>query len=371
MNCERFGELLIDFMEGEVDPSEREEVKNHLEYCPYCSKKLEDYMKIRRMFNEEALPQPSAQALSRLSKIAKDETERDKTPFWKKWFYSPILVPLLSSGLALLIWVSYGEKDIREYSSGTAMYSSRDVMAEKMPMKQKLNLPEVGERMARNMKSPPTAPLPESSSVSQQLSREMSRVQEVMPQPLHSEGMSADKDVEETDQSLRSLHHESSAKFEDKLASKPTPEKSVEEPLRSLGYIGPAEEDIEQSYVSAEQEARQDKEKINFNEKLNLALRQQKEGNCEASIKTNKELLNAFPPPPDSLKEKAYLSLAECYEQKGDWDVAIVNYKNLQEVAPEQTAFTKEKIEHLKRQNTLLKSRKLKSLGSTETEVGN
>src|ERR671925_445930 len=109
MNCERFEELLIDFMEEEIDPSEREEVKNHLECCPYCSKRLEDYMKIKRVFNEETLPQPSAQVLSRLSKIARDEVERDKTPFWKKWFYSPILIPLLSSALALFVWFSYSQ----------------------------------------------------------------------------------------------------------------------------------------------------------------------------------------------------------------------------------------------------------------------
>jgi tetratricopeptide (TPR) repeat protein len=104
-----------------------------------------------------------------------------------------------------------------------------------------------------------------------------------------------------------------------------------------------------------------------YNEQLNLALKQQKEGNCEASIKTNEELLKASPPPPDSIKEKAYLSLAECYEQKGDWYKAISSYNNLQEIAPKQTAFAKDRIEALKQKINLLKARELR-LGNTPEE---
>src|SRR3990172_6995532 len=142
---------------------------------------------------------------------------------------------------------------------------------------------------------------------------------------------------------------------------------------------GPLEaEVIAQGHFEAlvEQETREDKERSKeaklyayresaYNEQLNLALKQQNEGNCEASIKTNEELLKISPPPPDSVKEKAYLSLAGCYEQKGDFENAIINYNNLQVVATVQTTFARYKIEALRQKITFLKAKELKP-GATE-----
>ena len=50
---------------------------------------------------------------------------------------------------------------------------------------------------------------------------------------------------------------------------------------------------------------------------LQLAQRQQAEGNCEASIKTNEALLDTSPPPPADVQAGSYKSLAECYEKTG------------------------------------------------------
>ncbi|HEX3034004.1 MAG TPA: anti-sigma factor [Thermodesulfobacteriota bacterium] len=365
MNCERFEELLIDFMEDEITPSEKETVKRHLESCPYCSKKLEEYLEVRRKFNEETLPQPSAQVLNRLSGIAREEIERDKTPFWKKWFYSPILVPLLSSALALFIWISYGENNVDLLYHGKPY--SGEVMARKTPLAKGTSLPEIAEDVSRRTESQPGNVLPSQPSSAYPQASEgkiLTQREEALSAPAPAGGLAVSEDAKEADKSS-GYEDKSFAQLEAESMNEPTskqPHETEEKSLRALGYMG---EDVERSKVSTEQEVRQDKGKINYDERLNLILRQQKEGNCEASIKTSKELLSASPPPPDSIKEKAYLSLAECYEQKGEWNVAIVNYKNLQKVAPEQTAFAKEKIEYLEQKNTLLKSRKLKSLGST------
>jgi len=78
MNCERFEELLIDFMDNEIEPSEREMVKKHLMTCSHCSEKLEEFQEIRRRFNKESLPQPSPQVLATISKRARQEVAKDK-----------------------------------------------------------------------------------------------------------------------------------------------------------------------------------------------------------------------------------------------------------------------------------------------------
>src|SRR3989337_3296243 len=145
MNCERFEELLIDFMDNEIEPSEREVVKKHLAACPRCSRRLEEYQEIRRIFNEETIPQPSPQVLATISKRARQEVAKEKTPFWKRWFYSPILVPVLSSALAVFVWIYYGQKNI-DYSPGETIYS-RDAMAKKVPVAEQQNIPLSGNKV--------------------------------------------------------------------------------------------------------------------------------------------------------------------------------------------------------------------------------
>src|SRR3990170_9121451 len=151
MNCERFEELLIDLMDNEIEPSDREMVKKHLMTCSYCSKKLDEYQEIRRRFNKESLPQPSPQVLATLSKRAKQEIAKDKSPFWKKWFYTPILVPVLSSALALSVWIYYGQKNI-DYSPGETIYS-RDTIARKVPVAEQQNIPASGNKVSEEIKS--------------------------------------------------------------------------------------------------------------------------------------------------------------------------------------------------------------------------
>ena len=396
MNCERFEELLIDFMDNEIEPSEREMVKKHLMTCSHCSEKLEEFQEIRRRFNKESLPQPSPQVLATISKRARQEVAKEKTPFWKRWFYSPILVPVLSSALAVFVWIYYGQKNI-EYSPGETMYS-REAMAKKVPMPPESNLPGVGEKNLDKIESEKhtvlSKPLERRSnvpgtegkilegieskagsvlsskpySISSQASGKRETIQEESSSPLEAAPVQeqvAEKDLKETGKTSEDVP---SARLEAKSMNEPatiTPAKTEQESL------GEMEKPVEQ-------ETREDKEKSKeaklyayreslYNEQLNLALKQQNEGNCEASIKTNEELLKISPPPPDSVKEKAYLSLAGCYEQKGDLENAISNYNNLQQAAPSQTAFAKDRIEALRQKIIQLKAREL---GPSDIEEG-
>lgn len=354
MNCERVEELLIVFMEGDADSAERESVERHLDSCRYCSKKLEEYREIKALFAKETLPQPSLQVLTALSKTAREELNRDNPSFWKKWFYSPILVPVMSSALALFLWISYGEDNAKIFSDNKDVYSSREVMAEKLHEKPKPNLSGVSEEKSEDSEPESGGVLSgKPSSVSRQDSGERDRIQAAAPEPLSKE-LFYGSDMEETNKTPE-YRDEASAALESKSIGK------------SLSQQPAETEDIVQPEAQTEMQVEEEKEivkrervysfKSDYDDRLNIALEQQSKGDCEASIRTSEELINSSPSPPDSVKEKAYLSLAECYEQKEKWEAAILNYRNLEELASEQADFAKEKIEVLERKNALLKTR--------------
>jgi len=105
MKCERVEELLIDYLEGEIEPAENRLVENHLQKCHSCSAKFSEFKEIRGAFQSEILPQPSQKVLETLTIKAKQDLSKEKISFWKKWFYSPVLIPTLTTALALMIWI--------------------------------------------------------------------------------------------------------------------------------------------------------------------------------------------------------------------------------------------------------------------------
>ena len=112
MNCDKCRELLIDYLEGLLGSQEVGALEEHLKGCPDCSLELEHYREIKMAAQEEALPEVSSEVLSSLSEAARKKVRADKHPFWKKWSYSPILVPTLSAAIALSVWFYYGQDGI-------------------------------------------------------------------------------------------------------------------------------------------------------------------------------------------------------------------------------------------------------------------
>ncbi len=365
MNCEKFQELLIDFIEGEIEPSDIELVKSHLVACQNCSKKMDEVKEIGRVFNVETPTEPSAEVLARLSRMAREELEKGEVPFWRKWLYTPILVPVFSTGLAVFIWISYVQNDVG-YGPDDAIYSTK-VMARKMPMAQKPNFPGVRNDAVSNLDSNQGPFLSDEPVSGSQLApgkkstiEEEKTVRSSEPSPARE--MIAGRDVKDDDEHSGE-RDEISDKIEARAIEEPASAPKIEaqdeaflvESL-SQGRSGEREEQrLQEIKQKSNRPALHTHTETTYKDKLDLGLRQQKEGNCKASIKTNEELLKLTPPPTDPVKGKAYLSLGECYEQMGEWEKAVRNYKNLQKISPEETAFAVEKIEHIRRQTRLLK----------------
>lgn len=308
MNCERCSELLIEYMDGGLGPEERAAVAGHLSVCEECAREFEEYAEIRRVVTEESpLSAPSADVMARLSKAARDSVAREKRPFWKRWPYSPILIPVLSSAIAIMVWFYYGHGGVDVMDT-----ASRDVLASKM--KEPANGYETrGQAMPESRREYPA--VAESS-------------------PALGEGGASDEGIAAApaappEEETSSLIDQSPVNQADSARAKkalPGTEMKKAEQAQTLSQA--ASSDAGKDYAGL----------------LRLALRQQTEGDCDASIRTNEILLQSSPEPPGDVQAQSYRSLAECYEKQGKLDLAVMNYTQLGRVSPGDSGFVNSRI---------------------------
>lgn len=310
MDCERCSELLVEYMDGGLSPEDRAAVAEHLSGCQECARELEEYSEIRRVVTEESpLPAPSDEVMARLSKAARDGIAREKQPFWKRRPYSPILIPVLSSAIALMVWFYYGHGE-RPFMDT----ASRDVLASKM--------------------KEPAKGYETTGQAAPEMRREYPAVAESSPSrgeaASSDEGIAAAPPVEET-YALSDQAPGQEADFENEETALPAPVMKKTEQALSQASTADAVKD----YAGI----------------LRLALKQQTEGDCEASIRTNEILLQSDPEPPGDVQAQSYRSLAECYEKQGKLDLAVANYTQLGEVSPEDSSFAESRISEIRQRS--------------------
>jgi len=315
MNCDRCSDILIDYMDGTLDPGLKDEVRNHLESCPECSREYEELTEIRRAVSlEDSAPVPSAEVLEKLSEAAKDETAAERIPLRKKWSLTRILIPALSATIALSVWFYYGYLD-----SGheTADMYSREIMAEKA------SPPEQDEEFSTS-----------GQMAAQQTERRRAFIQNPSDSSLarNAPGVAREKLGESApaappEPEMYAAH--------DTAADIPQAEDMAEmknpAPQSSGAETGLGGEETVSEYAA----------------ELTLALKQQMEGDCAASVRTNRAILNSTPAPPDYIRAYSYRSLAECYEKTGDAKKAVENYVLLIKVSPGEKDYAESRIAEL------------------------
>ena len=312
MNCERCSELLVEYMDGGLGPEERAAVAAHLSGCEECRREFEEYAEIRRVVTEESpLPAPSEDVLARLSKAARDGVAQGKRPFWKRLPYSPILIPALSTAIALMVWFHYGH-DGRNIMDT----ASNDVLASKM--------------------KEPAKGYDTTGQAAPEMRREYPAVAE--SSPALGEGGASDEvkaaapaaPPEEETGSL--MDQPPVGQMGSARAKKTLPGSETEKSEETRTVSESAVEDTGKDYAGL----------------LRLALRQQTEGDCDASIRTNEILLQSSPEPPGDVQAQSYRSLAECYEKQGKLDLAVMNYTQLGRVSPGDSGFVNSRIMRLR-----------------------
>ena len=323
MNCEECSGLLIDYIEGELTGEELRTLEEHLKDCPDCMLELEHYREIRTAAREEALPEVSVEVLSSLSEAASKSVKKVKEPFWKKWSYSPILVPTLSAAIALSVWFYYGQDGI----DGIDTIATREVGAAKMK-----TVENTGEALSDSSEQEEMAAIEREQDEEATLQTAVTEEQEKPPAESRIKPASPAEQKAAENNPAKGVLSKKDVTEEDTVTFRSGDEAGRLEPLeKSEGQLK-AVHPILPDYKGD----------------LQLAQRQQLEGNCEASIKTNQALLKTAPPPPADVQAGSYKSLAECYEKTGDMANAITSYKNLSRVDPSQEGLVNERLAELK-----------------------
>lgn len=318
MDCEKCSSLLIDYIEGVLDPAEESAFKEHMESCPKCALELEHYSEIQAAARMEDAPEPSEEVLSKISEAARKSVSKSKTPFWKKWSYSPILVPTISAAIALSVWFYYGQTGFQDVDTVT-----REVGAAKMsPV----------ENQAASMSDPTEEQEMEGIEAFQDkeatlqtaVTDEMkkppadSRIQPASPERKEKMGnVSSGAKLEKRD-----VTEEDKVTF--RSGDAPGGAESLDETEGGLKAVHPVLPD--------------------YKSQLELAQRQQLEGDCGASIRTNEALISASPSAPADIQAASYKSLAECYENTGNLRRAAASYESLAELDPSQSELVDQKL---------------------------
>lgn len=329
MNCEKCSELLIEYMDGELSPEETAFVKSHVEACPECLREYEDYTEIRRAVTETAAaPELSPETVVTLARAAKKSVSKDRKPFWKRLAFSPFLVPALSSAIALSVWFYYG--NIGTHLPGSP--SSTAVMAKKAGPVSEGSGTESMEAPAPALKRE-RALTPDTESRAQSYGDADAMTERKAAAPAPPPVPMAARDVAPQAESARSAPRE--------LRKMDAPAGGAREEASALEDSSEGEQ--AEAYLAAPPGE--------YDSLLRTALRQQKAGDCSSSIRTNEALLESQPEPPPSVQAVSYKSLAECYEQKGEVEKAVYNYRQLEMISPAEAPYANTRIGELRKEH--------------------
>lgn len=396
MDCLEFEELLVDYVEDIMDSEIKNAVELHLNKCPACSSKMIEFRNIRNVFKSNVLPDVSARLIDNLKAEANRQT-RKKASLWKKWFYSPVLIPTLSVAIALMVWIDYSHNQkyypVNPVPSPGAESAGRTVPklshdTSKTGIENGNDDSKIKDRMAnytanRNsntgevngVKSSEPGIFKNKSKMVKEgnmPSEELELSARTNPdiklydrQNLQSDQYKIDKQFNtEIDKEATSRQaiagepiHQSDENENLTIESEATRDKGVTDVNNRIRkFTSPESKSVENrgDNIIDTDESRLKKPEPpqvvtdrRYLDELNNAQVEQKAGNFDKAIKINESVLNSVPEPSDTIKSQIYLSLAQCYEKQEKYPKAIEYYNMLGILEPSQSELVRGKIEEL------------------------
>ncbi len=95
MKCKKVERFLLRSFDGLLKKEEEEELKKHLETCPLCQAKREEYQSILDALKEKDFPEPKPYFWERLQPKLAESKKYDAWSLWKQWALRAIPASLL------------------------------------------------------------------------------------------------------------------------------------------------------------------------------------------------------------------------------------------------------------------------------------
>ncbi|NIO48754.1 MAG: hypothetical protein GTN73_04855 [Candidatus Aminicenantes bacterium] len=95
MKCKKVERLLFRSFDELLKEEEKNELKKHLERCPFCQTKREEYQSILDALKEKDFPEPKPNFWERLQPKLKGRKKYDLWSLWKQWAIRAIPASML------------------------------------------------------------------------------------------------------------------------------------------------------------------------------------------------------------------------------------------------------------------------------------
>lgn len=95
MQCHKIEELLLRSLDRKLDDSVQAGLDAHLELCPRCRKRLEEYTFIFETLKQEKMPEPKSHFWQRLQPKLEEKRRNEPWTVWKQFGLKAIPLSLL------------------------------------------------------------------------------------------------------------------------------------------------------------------------------------------------------------------------------------------------------------------------------------
>jgi len=131
MKCKKVERFLLRSFDGLLKEEEKNELKKHLERCPLCQAKREEYQSILDALKEKDFPEPKPYFWERLQPKLEESKKYDPWSLWKQWALRAIpasmfLVILFTA--AIIIFIPPQSEELSE--SGDLLLRNLDPLQE-------------------------------------------------------------------------------------------------------------------------------------------------------------------------------------------------------------------------------------------------
>jgi len=127
MNCEKYSELLVSYMDGRAAAAQRAEVDRHLLACAECRTRVAEFRGVWTALDAAPAPELSSAFDARLRARMAAEPQRT----WFSWLPAPRLAFAAALLLLLSVWVGVERAPAPDVAANAPVTSEEDARAVK------------------------------------------------------------------------------------------------------------------------------------------------------------------------------------------------------------------------------------------------